>query len=67
MKQIHYMDDSLQNYRVYPVDVTKQTRPMRLSDMTLGPKEKNRCRNMFVLGLAYTGCFQGVQMIPLIF
>ncbi len=45
-------DDSLQAYRVYPVDIAKQTKEA-LVDMDLGRKEKNRCRNMFVLGLVY--------------
>jgi 2-oxoglutarate/2-oxoacid ferredoxin oxidoreductase subunit alpha len=45
-------DGSLADYRVYPVDVTKQTMEV-LKDLDLGMKEKNRCRNMFVLGLIY--------------
>ena len=39
----------LSNYIVHTVDVTKLTRNA-LADMKLGMKEKDRCKNMFVLG-----------------
>lgn len=42
-------DGSLVNYTVHAVDVTKMTR-LALEGMTLGMKEKDRCKNMFVLG-----------------
>jgi 2-oxoglutarate/2-oxoacid ferredoxin oxidoreductase subunit alpha len=45
-------DDSLELYQVYPVDVTKKTREA-LADLEMGMKMKDRCRNMFVLGLIY--------------
>jgi 2-oxoglutarate ferredoxin oxidoreductase subunit alpha len=43
---------SLQGYRVYPMDVTKMTREV-LKDSPLGMKEKDRAKNMFVLGFLY--------------
>ena len=42
-------DGTLANYSVHAVDVTKMTRNA-LADTTLGMKEKDRCKNMFVLG-----------------
>jgi 2-oxoglutarate ferredoxin oxidoreductase subunit alpha len=45
-------DDSLQGYEVYKIDVTKLTREA-LKDITLGVKEKDRAKNMFVLGFIY--------------
>lgn len=42
-------DGTLANYTVHAVDVTKMTRNA-LADTTLGMKEKDRCKNMFVLG-----------------
>ncbi|HOY28273.1 MAG TPA: 2-oxoacid:acceptor oxidoreductase subunit alpha [Flavobacteriales bacterium] len=42
-------DGSLANYTLHAVDVTKMTRNA-LEGMTLGMKEKDRCKNMFVLG-----------------
>ena len=42
-------DGSLVNFQVHAVDVTKLTRTA-LEDSTLGMKEKDRCKNMFVLG-----------------
>ncbi|HEX5555860.1 MAG TPA: 2-oxoacid:acceptor oxidoreductase subunit alpha [Chitinophagaceae bacterium] len=43
---------SLQGYRVYPMDVTKMTREV-LKESHLGTKEKDRSKNMFVLGFLY--------------
>jgi len=45
-------NDSLSNYEVIKMDVTKMTRES-LSDMTMGMKEKDRAKNMFVLGFLY--------------
>ncbi|MBK9176200.1 MAG: 2-oxoacid:acceptor oxidoreductase subunit alpha [Flavobacteriales bacterium] len=42
-------DGTLAQYRLHPVDVTKMTRAA-LEGLTLGMKEKDRCKNMFVLG-----------------
>ncbi|MBI1343917.1 MAG: 2-oxoacid:acceptor oxidoreductase subunit alpha [Terrimonas sp.] len=43
---------SLGNYELIKIDVTKMTRES-LSDMTMGMKEKDRAKNMFVLGFLY--------------
>ena len=45
-------DDSLASYQVTRMDVTKMTREA-LKDITLGTKEKDRAKNMFVLGFLY--------------
>jgi len=45
-------DGSLSNYEVFKMDVTKMTREA-LKDLTLGMKEKDRAKNMFVLGFLY--------------
>ena len=45
-------DNSLDNYTVFAMDVTKMTREA-LKDITLGTKEKDRAKNMFVLGFLY--------------
>lgn len=45
-------DDSLGNYEVIRMDVTKMTREA-LKDITMGVKEKDRAKNMFVLGFLY--------------
>jgi 2-oxoglutarate/2-oxoacid ferredoxin oxidoreductase subunit alpha len=46
-------DHSLDGYTVYKIDVTKLTREA-LKDITgLGVKEKDRAKNMFVLGFLY--------------
>src|SRR5882762_1559209 len=45
-------DNSLDNYTVIRIDVTKMTREA-LKDITLGTKEKDRAKNMFVLGFLY--------------
>jgi len=43
---------SLGNYEVIKMDVTKMTREA-LKDFTMGMKEKDRAKNMFVLGFLY--------------
>jgi 2-oxoglutarate ferredoxin oxidoreductase subunit alpha len=45
-------DESLTNYDVIKMDVTKMTREA-LKDITMGVKEKDRAKNMFVLGFLY--------------
>ena len=45
-------DGSLEGYEVIKMDVTKITREA-LKDFTLGTKEKDRAKNMFVLGFLY--------------
>jgi len=45
-------DHSLDNYELIRIDVTKLTREA-LKDFTLGNKEKDRAKNMFVLGFLY--------------
>ncbi len=45
-------DDSLGNYEVIKMDVTKMTREA-LKEVTMGVKEKDRAKNMFVLGFLY--------------
>lgn len=45
-------DNSLSNYDVIKIDVTKLTREA-LKDVALGMKEKDRAKNMFVLGFLY--------------
>jgi 2-oxoglutarate ferredoxin oxidoreductase subunit alpha len=45
-------DNSLDGYEVYKIDITKLTRDA-ISDLTLSTKEKDRCKNMFVLGFLY--------------
>ena len=43
---------SLDNYEVIKIDITRMTREA-LKDMTMGMKEKDRAKNMFVLGFLY--------------
>lgn len=43
---------SLSNYEVIKMDVTKMTREA-LKEITMGQKEKDRAKNMFVLGFLY--------------
>ncbi len=43
---------SLEGYQLYKIDVTKLTRDA-LKDFQLGTKEKDRAKNMFVLGFLY--------------
>lgn len=45
-------NDSLMGYELHKIDITKLTREA-LKDMQLGVKEKDRCKNMFVLGFLY--------------
>lgn len=45
-------DNSLADYKVSEMNVTKLTREC-LVDTALGIKEKDRCKNMFVLGFIY--------------
>src|ERR1044072_3608617 len=45
-------DETLQNYDVIRMDVTKMTREA-LKEFELGTKEKDRAKNMFVLGFLY--------------
>lgn len=46
-------DNSLEGYTVYKIDVTKLTREALKDITTLGVKEKDRAKNMFVLGFLY--------------
>lgn len=53
MEGVNPLDDgSLDNYEVIKMDVTKMTREA-LKDITMGMKEKDRAKNMFVLGFLY--------------
>src|ERR1700755_315850 len=45
-------DDALQSYDVIKIDVTKMTREA-LKEFEMGTKEKDRAKNMFVLGFLY--------------
>ncbi|MDB5275894.1 MAG: 2-oxoacid:acceptor oxidoreductase, alpha subunit [Ferruginibacter sp.] len=45
-------DHSLDSYQLIKMDVTKMTREA-LKDFTMGMKEKDRAKNMFVLGFLY--------------
>lgn len=45
-------NDSLSAYNVHKIDITKMTREA-LTDTLLGVKEKDRAKNMFVLGYLY--------------
>ncbi len=45
-------DNSLDGFEVIKMDVTKMTREA-LKDFTMGTKEKDRAKNMFVLGFLY--------------
>ncbi len=45
-------DNSLDSYELIKIDVTKMTREA-LKDFTMGMKEKDRAKNMFVLGFLY--------------
>jgi 2-oxoglutarate ferredoxin oxidoreductase subunit alpha len=45
-------DGSLQDYELHVIDITKLTRES-LKEITLGTKEKDRAKNMFVLGFLY--------------
>ena len=45
-------NESLGNYEVIKIDVTKMTREA-LAEFSMGMKEKDRAKNMFVLGFLY--------------
>lgn len=45
-------DNSLEGFEVIKMDITKMTREA-LKEITLGTKEKDRAKNMFVLGFLY--------------
>src|SRR6476620_793830 len=45
-------NDSLEGYEVFKMDITKMTREA-LKDYQMGTKEKDRAKNMFVLGFLY--------------
>ncbi len=45
-------DDSLSNYQLYVINISKLTREC-LQQLPLGTKEKERAKNMFVLGFLY--------------
>lgn len=45
-------DNSLEGYQLIKMDVTKMTREA-LKDIAMGMKEKDRAKNMFVLGFLY--------------
>jgi 2-oxoglutarate ferredoxin oxidoreductase subunit alpha len=45
-------DHSLESYELITIDVTKMTREA-LKEFTMGMKEKDRAKNMFVLGFLY--------------
>ncbi len=45
-------DDTLDNYEVIKMDITKMTREA-LKENVMGTKEKDRAKNMFVLGFLY--------------
>src|SRR4030067_2784514 len=45
-------DGSLAAYNVVPVDLTQLTMAA-LNDMSLSPREKEKCKNFFALGLLY--------------
>ena len=46
------LDNSLSDFRVSQMNIIKLTREC-LVDVSLGVKEKDRCKNMFVLGFVY--------------
>ncbi|RYG54510.1 MAG: 2-oxoglutarate ferredoxin oxidoreductase subunit alpha, partial [Chitinophagaceae bacterium] len=45
-------DSSLADFEVFKIDITKLTRES-LKEFTMGTKEKDRAKNMFVLGFLY--------------
>ena len=45
-------NNSLEGYNVHEIDVTKLTRES-LKDSSLSTKDRDRCKNMFVLGFVY--------------
>jgi len=46
------LNNSLEGYKVHEFDITKLTRES-LKDSSLGTKDRDRCKNMFVLGFVY--------------
>lgn len=46
------MKKKIEAYKAYDIDVTKMTRES-LNDSSLGTKDRDRCKNMFVLGFVY--------------
>jgi len=46
------LNNSLEGYKVHEFDITKLTRES-LKDSSLGTKDRDRCKNMFVLGFIY--------------
>jgi 2-oxoglutarate ferredoxin oxidoreductase subunit alpha len=57
LRQAGYManpleDGSLDEYRLFAVEVTKLTR-LAVADLGLGTKESDRCRNFFAMGLVF--------------
>ena len=57
LRQAGYManpleDGSLDDYRLFAVEVTKLTR-LSVADLGLGTKESDRCRNFFAMGLVF--------------
>src|SRR6201991_1160068 len=58
---VHPLEDgSLENYEVIRMDVTKMTREA-LKDIVMGTKEKDRAKNMFVLGFLYWMYNRGME------
>src|SRR5215218_3132061 len=53
-------DGSLQSYEVIRIDVTKMTREA-LKEFEMGVKEKDRAKNMFVLGFLYFMFGRGIE------
>lgn len=53
-------DGSLDNYELIKIDVTKMTREA-LKEFTMGMKEKDRAKNMFVLGFLYWMYNRGME------
>ena len=53
-------DNSLEGFEVIKVDITKMTREA-LKDFTMGTKEKDRAKNMFVLGFLYWMYNRGME------
>jgi len=45
-------NSSLEGFKVHEIDITKMTRE-NLKESSLGSKERDRCKNMFVLGFIY--------------
>ena len=46
------VNNSLEGFKVHQFDITKLTRES-LKDSSLGTKDRDRCKNMFVLGFVY--------------